>query len=336
MESNKDSMEGTIEARKAKVIVVVNSASPDFSRFFLRAVFRNMYLDITAIIDSARTPNERQRRFPLAAMMVEMGMELLKRVFNRGYDKKRQLLFFQNIYFIARGRRRDILPVNDLNDPAFIEKASALKADLVLLLGCPQILKKGFIEKFPFIVNFHDSLLPAYRGLDATIWSVYRDERETGFTFHLVDENIDTGKVLYQQGLTLQKGDWNIQQILFEKCRRAGEYLESTDILSGLRKVTGSEEAAPAEKKRGVSSYFGNKEFRSMVTILNPTDHSYSELEKRIKIFGYILLPESHNNKKITGIRFSRSGGIPVSDGYIVITRVAFLPRRLAAIIFRR
>jgi methionyl-tRNA formyltransferase len=324
-----------MEAVKAKTLVIVNSGSPDFSRFLLKAVLRNENLNVATIIDSARIPKDRQRRFPTTTIVAERVMEMAKRVFNPGYHPKPDGTFFENIYFIARSGERDILQINDLNDPAFIEKAASFGADVVLLLGCPQILKKSFIEKFPFIVNFHDSLLPAYRGLEATSWSVYREETETGFTFHLVDENIDTGMVLHQQSIPLQKGDWNMQRILYEKCRLAAEFLERTDILALINKTASGVGSKPGGKDL-VPSYFGNREFRSMVTIRHTADHSFSELEKRIKIFGHIFLPSLHGDKRITGIRFSTSGGIPVSDGYMVVTRVAFLPGKLAALIFRR
>jgi methionyl-tRNA formyltransferase len=322
-----------MKTAKTKTLVVVNSGSPDFSRFLLKAVLRNENLDITAIIDSARAPKDRQRKYPGGAIIAERVMELVKSGFNRGYHRKPAGTFFQNIYFLARAGKKSVLQVKDLNDPVFIEKAKALNADVVLLLGCPQILKKVFIEKFPFIINFHDSLLPAYRGLEATSWSVYRGEMETGFTFHLVDENIDTGAVLHQQSIPLQKGDWNIQRILYEKCRLAAEFLGNTDILAMVKEKASGAGAKP-EGKDAVPSYFGRRDFQAMVTIQNTGEYSFSELEKRIKIFGHILLPALHGDKRITGIRFSATGGIPVSDGYMVVTRVAFLPGKLAALIY--
>jgi methionyl-tRNA formyltransferase len=44
--------------------------------------------------------------------------------------------------------------------------------------------------------NVHASLLPKYRGAAPINWSIIRGEQETGITTFLLDEQVDTGKML--------------------------------------------------------------------------------------------------------------------------------------------
>lgn len=53
------------------------------------------------------------------------------------------------------------------------------------------------------IINYHNSLLPRHRGMNAEAWSIFAMERETGITWHFVDEDIDTGKIIIQRRIPL-------------------------------------------------------------------------------------------------------------------------------------
>ncbi len=48
------------------------------------------------------------------------------------------------------------------------------------------------------IVNGHPSLLPQWRGPNPFGWTLRSDAEEVGFTYHLMDEGLDTGPILAQ------------------------------------------------------------------------------------------------------------------------------------------
>ena len=52
-------------------------------------------------------------------------------------------------------------------------------------------------------VNVHPSLLPKYRGPNPYLQVIKNQEKFTGFTFHLIDENFDTGAILYQKRIDI-------------------------------------------------------------------------------------------------------------------------------------
>ena len=55
-------------------------------------------------------------------------------------------------------------------------------------------------------VNAHYGLLPRYRGMNVTEWSIYHDD-PIGVTVHVVDTGIDTGDVLLREEIDAAPGD---------------------------------------------------------------------------------------------------------------------------------
>jgi methionyl-tRNA formyltransferase len=55
-------------------------------------------------------------------------------------------------------------------------------------------------------INAHYGLLPAYRGMNVTEWSVLRGD-PVGVTVHLVDPGVDTGDILLREEIALEPGE---------------------------------------------------------------------------------------------------------------------------------
>lgn len=78
------------------------------------------------------------------------------------------------------------------------------RVDLVVLAGYMAILTPTFIRTFPDrIINVHPSLLPAFPGIRAVEQAVDHGVEVFGVTVHLVDEGVDTGTILLQDGVRL-------------------------------------------------------------------------------------------------------------------------------------
>ena len=71
--------------------------------------------------------------------------------------------------------------------------------DLVICLGFPWKIPVDSLEvpRHGWI-NGHPSLLPEYRGPSPVSWAIRNGERQLGFTFHRMDEELDTGAILAQ------------------------------------------------------------------------------------------------------------------------------------------
>jgi phosphoribosylglycinamide formyltransferase 1 len=77
--------------------------------------------------------------------------------------------------------------------------------ELVVLAGFMQLLTKPFLDRFPErIVNVHPSLLPQFPGAHAIEDALAAGVAETGVTIHLVDEGLDTGRVLAREAVPVE------------------------------------------------------------------------------------------------------------------------------------
>lgn len=78
------------------------------------------------------------------------------------------------------------------------------RIELVVLAGYMAILTPTFIRAFPDrIINVHPSLLPAFPGIRAVEQAVAHGVEVFGVTVHLVDEGVDTGAIVLQDGVRL-------------------------------------------------------------------------------------------------------------------------------------
>jgi phosphoribosylglycinamide formyltransferase-1 len=82
------------------------------------------------------------------------------------------------------------------------------KVDFVVLAGFMRVIKEPLLRAFPGrILNIHPSLLPEFRGLEAWRQALEAGVPEAGCTVHLVDEGVDTGKILGQSRVPVLPGD---------------------------------------------------------------------------------------------------------------------------------
>jgi phosphoribosylglycinamide formyltransferase-1 len=81
------------------------------------------------------------------------------------------------------------------------------KPDLVVLAGFMKVLPASFVKHFQGrMVNLHPSLLPEFPGAHAVRDALAAGATVTGTTIHLVDEGVDTGKILRQTQLAIPQG----------------------------------------------------------------------------------------------------------------------------------
>jgi phosphoribosylglycinamide formyltransferase-1 len=79
---------------------------------------------------------------------------------------------------------------------------------MICLAGFMKILSKNFINKFKGkILNIHPSLLPKYKGLYTHERVLKNKEKYTGATVHLVNNKLDSGKIIIQKKIKILKKD---------------------------------------------------------------------------------------------------------------------------------
>lgn len=117
---------------------------------------------------------------------------------------------FQSGSHVAGAAKRLRLPIVwiDKMTDAELEPLRALAPDLLLVGGFGIILKAPLLS-LPKIgcVNCHSSLLPRHRGPNPFAAVVLAGESESGVSFHIMEEGIDTGPIVDQTGFTVTEMD---------------------------------------------------------------------------------------------------------------------------------
>jgi methionyl-tRNA formyltransferase len=109
---------------------------------------------------------------------------------------------------VARVRNLPVFEPDSPNLPEFMEATRELAPDLMMAVGYLFLLKPEILQVPKILaVNFHASLLPAYRGKHPVFWALRYGERWSGLTVHVMDPNFDTGDILYQVRLRTRKDD---------------------------------------------------------------------------------------------------------------------------------
>jgi phosphoribosylglycinamide formyltransferase-1 len=121
-------------------------------------------------------------------------------------NSKAKGLDFANIYKIKR-------KIFNFRDKKLAEKKILLelkknKIRIVCLAGFMKILSKSFIKNFKGkIFNIHPSLLPKYKGLNTHQRALDDNEKYSGCTVHYVTSKLDSGKIILQKRVKINKKD---------------------------------------------------------------------------------------------------------------------------------
>ena len=93
-------------------------------------------------------------------------------------------------------------------EPEVWEEFKALKPDLQVMAFVTLFVPEEFLN-IPThgSIQYHPSLLPAYRGASAINWPIIKGEKETGLSIFWPDNGLDTGDVLVQKKTPISATD---------------------------------------------------------------------------------------------------------------------------------
>lgn len=140
---------------------------------------------------------------------------------------------------------------SDINtDQNFLNHISS--STLGISFGAAWIFKPSLIGKFAGrLINCHGTCLPGDRGGGGFSWRILRGDRKGCHLFHLVDEGIDTGHIIFARKFVFPKACRIPQdyQNFFEK--------QAVGFFSAfLRKVKSDAAFSPVRQNEEKSSYF--------------------------------------------------------------------------------
>lgn len=101
----------------------------------------------------------------------------------------------------------NVLQPEKLKNPDFLAELKALKADLQVVVAFRMLPEAVWNMPRLGTFNLHGSLLPQYRGAAPLNWAVINGETKTGVTTFLLDQKIDTGKILFKKEIDIWEND---------------------------------------------------------------------------------------------------------------------------------
>jgi methionyl-tRNA formyltransferase len=150
----------------------------------------------------------------------------------------------------CEGRGVEHCSEEHVNSSEMIERIGNIRPDYIFSIYNPTILKAPMLAiPRKATINFHAGPLPTYRGMHTFSWAIINGEREYGVAWHLVDEGIDTGNVLFQRMFPMAKNETalSLSQRSFDigvglLAERLGALLDDTLVPDGT--------------PRGISTYY--------------------------------------------------------------------------------
>ena len=100
-----------------------------------------------------------------------------------------------------------ILQPSNLKDEVFLNELKALQPDLQVVVAFRMLPEAVWQLPAKGTFNLHASLLPQYRGAAPINWAIINGERETGVSTFLIDKEIDTGKIIFQEKVPISNND---------------------------------------------------------------------------------------------------------------------------------
>ncbi len=194
---------------------------------------------------------------------------------------------------------------NSPNEEKFIEKIKSLNADIGVVCSYSVKLSLEFLKttKKGFI-NCHPSLLPDYRGGMPYFHIIKNNEKRTGITLHFMDENFDTGDIIYQKsfettpfetmGTLFNKTNFMISDALLETLKNIEENKKIEKIPQN--KTTKHKKAPVVNGYFKINWSYSIDEIDSLIRACNPFYSAYCYFRgAEMKIIKAHKISKKHN-----------------------------------------
>lgn len=109
-----------------------------------------------------------------------------------------QKLHFSDVKQAASNAKIPVLQPEKLKNPAFLEELKSYKADLQVVVAFRMLPEVVWNMPPLGTINLHASLLPNYRGAAPINWAIINGETTTGVSTFFLQQEIDTGDLIFQ------------------------------------------------------------------------------------------------------------------------------------------
>ncbi|MFC2149796.1 methionyl-tRNA formyltransferase [Candidatus Auribacterota bacterium] len=130
--------------------------------------------------------------------------------------------------------------VENHNSPETVKIIGDLCPDIIVL--CNTRVIKPDIINIPSkgCLNLHLGKLPEYRGMSSCFWEIYNGEERGGITVHFIDDKLDSGDIVLEEGIDINNND--TEHTLYNRKLPIGTKLitKALDLISegGEKRIT--------------------------------------------------------------------------------------------------
>lgn len=140
--------------------------------------------------------------------LLECGVSVDK-VFSVAEQSSSKISDYYPLHEVAVKHGIPFTTFSKINDEAVMSELRALAPDFIFVIGLSQLVKKEFLDLAnKYVIGFHPTLLPRFRGRAALPWQILLGVRESGVTLLKLDEGTDSGDILQQVALTVAPDDY--------------------------------------------------------------------------------------------------------------------------------
>jgi methionyl-tRNA formyltransferase len=175
-----------------------------------------------------------------------------------------------------------------------IENFALLNADWFLLLSWGHIIPPNLlVVPKKGTINLHYSLLPDLRGTYPVNWSLIEGMEKTGFTYHLIDEEIDKGQILIQFEVPIKPSDTARSLLMRIDDAVYGHFDDFIELLLEDKVQILTHKIPNAEINSSSEKYYSKDKFMKCCQI--DLEGNYSGLNLLNLLRGLSFLPNSKN-----------------------------------------
>jgi len=101
----------------------------------------------------------------------------------------------------------ELIELDSFNNDTIYKKLLSLNVDIFVVVAF-RILPEKYISIPKFgSINLHASLLPSYRGAAPIQWALMNGDKTTGVSVFQIEKKVDTGKIITQAKIDIDKND---------------------------------------------------------------------------------------------------------------------------------
>jgi methionyl-tRNA formyltransferase len=242
----------------------------------------------------------------------------------------------------AESKQIPLLQPKNMKSPEFLNQLKAFNPNLIVVVAFRMLPKQvwNFPEYGTF--NLHASLLPQYRGAAPINWAIINGETKTGLTTFFLDEKIDTGEIIDQIELPIEKTD-NLENV-YNKILPKGvelvmttiQTIEENETKTSKQTSEGVLKMAPKLTKENTKVILDKKgeEIYNLVRGLSPYPLAWTTLqhgneEIQCKISKVFFHKSNHNKVNGEVKEENKSLFVAVDDGWLELLELKLSGKRL-------